>query len=340
MTAGNVEYCAGSMGESYDPAVTRRATATTVLTVIGLAGLVWLVRDAGAKNVLDNLRKIGLAGFCGVLALSFLRYVLRSMAWVTLAGVRVPLRAAVMASIAGDVLGQVTPFSVIMSEPAKALYLRSGAPRSRALAALVAENLFYGLSLAVFIIAGVISMLATFELPTFLRVVAIGSLGGMAVVLGVIMWMVWRSPAVASTTLSRILGRRGAAFVGRIRDFETTMYEYVRQGAGRIRAVIACEAGFHLASFAESLLVLSLLTGRVLPLQAFILDTASRMINVVARVPFRVGFDEGAGSGVAAAIGLASGIGVTMALVRKGRLLVWAAVGVVLLIRRGGARSA
>ena len=311
---------------------------TIVLTAIGIAGLVWLVRDAGTHQVVDNLRKIGPAGFGGVLVLSFLRYVLRSAAWVTLVGARVPLGAAVMASIAGDVVGQVTGFSVLMSEPAKAMYLRSGVPQSRALAALVAENLFYTLSLAVFIIAGVISMLATFELSTGLRVAAIGSLAGMLVVLGVILWMVWRSPALASETLTRVLGQRGALFVSRIRDFEATMYEYVQQGPDRIRKVIACEAGFHLVSFAESLLVLTLLTGRVLPLQAFILDTASRIINVVARVPFRIGFDEGAGSGVATAMGLASDVGLTMGLVRKGRLLVWVAVGVVLLVRRGTER--
>jgi hypothetical protein len=181
-------------------------------------------------------------------------------------------------------------------------------------------------------------MLATFDLSTGLRVIAIASLAGMVVVLAVIMWMVWRSPAVASTTLSRMLGAKAAAFVARIRDFETTMYEYVQQGHGRIRAVIACEVGFHVLSFCESLLVLSLLTGRVLPLQAFILDTASRIINLVIRVPLRVGFDEGAASSVATAIGLDGDIGLTMGLVRKGRLLVWVAVGVVLLVRRGMTR--
>ena len=319
--------------------MTRRAAVTTVLTVIGIAGFVWIVRDAGTKDVLGNLRRIGPWGFCGVLALSFVRYVLRSAAWVTLVGARVPLRAAVMASIAGDVLGQVTPFSVIASEPAKAMYLRSDVPQSRALAALVAENLFYVVSLAVFIIAGVISMLATFSLSTGLRILAIGSLAGMVTVLGVIMWMVWRSPAVASMTLSRLLGRKADVFVGRIRNFETTMYEYVQQEPGRIRKVIACEVGFHIVSFAESLLVLSLLTGRVLPLQAFILDTASRIINVVIRVPLRVGFDEVTANSVANAIGIGGDVGLTMALVRKGRLIVWAVVGGVLLLRRGMKRT-
>jgi hypothetical protein len=313
--------------------VTRRTVVTVVLTIVGVAGFIWLVQDAGAKGVLAQLERIGPWGFCGVLALSFLRYIFRSAAWVTMMNARVPLMSAVAASIAGDVLGQVTPLSVIASEPAKAMYLRSNVPQSRALAALVAENLFYSLSLAVFIIAGVISMMATFELPMKVRIVAIGSLAGMIAVLAAVLWMAWRSPAVASNALSRLPGVNAAAFVARVREFETTMYEYMRQSHGRIGTVIACEIGFHVTSFCESLLVLSLLTGRVQPLQAFILDTANRIINVIVRVPFKVGFDEGAGRAVGDAIGV-DGAGFTMALVRKGRLIVWAVVGLVLLVRR------
>lgn len=319
--------------------MTRRAVLTTVLTIVGVAGFIWLVRDAGARDVLSQLKGIGIKGFCGVLALSFVRYALRSAAWVTMMNARVPFMSAVAASIAGDVIGQVTPLSVIASEPAKAMYLRSHLPSSRALAALVAENLFYSLSLAVFIIAGVISMMVTFDLPLNVRIVAIGSLAVMIAVLGAVLWMVWRSPSVASEVLSRIPGVNAAAFVARVREFEATMYEYVRQGAGRIRIVIACEVAFHLTSFAESLLVLWLLTGKVQPLQAFILDTANRIINVIIRVPFKVGFDEGAGRAVGDAIGVGTA-GFTMALVRKGRLIVWAVVGGVLLARRGASRDA
>jgi hypothetical protein len=315
--------------------VTRRAALTLVLTIVGVAGFVWLLHDAGARDVAGKLQLIGIRGFAGVLALSFLRYVLRAIAWTTMMDAGVPVMSAVAASIAGDVLGQVTPFSVIASEPAKAMYLRSDVPQSRALAALVAEILFYSLSLAIFIIGGVISMLVTFALPTQLRVVAILSLIAMVAVLATIMWMVWRSPAVASATLSKIPGLNAAAFVDRIRNFEQTMYEFVRQSPSRIRRVIACEIGFHVVSFSESLLVLALLTGRVQPLQAFILDTASRIINIVIRVPFKIGFDELASTSVATAIGVAGADGLSLALVRKGRLLVWAVIGAVLLARRG-----
>ena len=62
----------------------------------------------------------------------------------------------------------------------------------------------------------------------------------------------------------------------------------------------------------------------------------NRLITIVFKfVPMRIGVDE-AGSGLATQVlTLTSGVGVTMAIVRKARTLFWAAVGVALLIKRG-----
>ncbi len=53
---------------------------------------------------------------------------------------RVPLGRAVAATISGDALGNVTPLSLLVSEPVKAMYLDAGPGSSRSLAALTAEN--------------------------------------------------------------------------------------------------------------------------------------------------------------------------------------------------------
>ena len=320
----------------------RRNIFTLILTIAGVAALVWQVRlvgegsfSAGVHAIADRFQQVGLLGFAGVLVLSFSRYMLRSAAWITLVNARVPFGAALSASIAGDALGQITPFSVIVSEPAKAMYLRSDVPAARALAALAAENLFYTVSLGVFILAGVISMLATFQLRTIVRVVAFASLFLMLALIAVLLWIAWRSPAVASGAVARLPFFNLDRFVVRLRDFEQTMYGFLRQGSHRLRTIIACEIGFHIVSFSESLLVLRLLTGRLLPLEAFILDATNRIVNVVVRVPFKVRFDEAGQNVVATAIGLGGPLGVTMAIVRKCRLIVWAVIGLFLLARRG-----
>ena len=71
-------------------------------------------------------------------------------------------------------------------------------------------------------------------------------------------------------------------------------------------------------------------------LAALILESTGRVINVVFRaVPMRVGVDEWGNELLGRALGLALAMGTTLALVRKGRVLFWTAVGVVLLVARG-----
>ena len=126
----------------------------------------------------------------------------------------------------------------------------------------------------------------------------------------------------------------------KVRDFESQTYGFVSRSRGVLQVVFTAETAFHLLSFAESYLTLWLVTGRSLPLEAFILDTVNRIINVAFRVvPFKVGVDEMGAGFVAPAIGLSPVVGVTLALVRKGRLMTWAAVGFALLARRARGES-
>jgi hypothetical protein len=88
----------------------------------------------------------------------------------------------------------------------------------------------------------------------------------------------------------------------------------------------------------EVWLTLVLLLGASAPglLTAFILEVVNRTIMVLFKfVPLRIGVDEAGTELLARTLGLGAGVGVTMAIVRKVRMLVWTAVGVALLVRRG-----
>jgi len=52
-------------------------------------------------------------------------------------------------------------------------------------------------------------------------------------------------------------------------------------------------------------------------------------------VPLRLGVDEAGTALVTRALGLGTATGVTLALVRKARVLVWVVCGLLLLVRRG-----
>ena len=71
-------------------------------------------------------------------------------------------------------------------------------------------------------------------------------------------------------------------------------------------------------------------------LHAFILESAGRVINVAFRfVPMRVGVEEVGAEAAASVLGLATGTGVLLGLTRKLPVLIWTAVGVAVIAKRG-----
>ena len=306
------------------------------LSIAGIALLVWQIRRVGTAAIASGLGALGW-GFLVILALSFARFVLRSLAWTTLMGGRPSLAAAVAATLAGDAIGNVTPLSLLVSEPAKALYLRGRVSGSRSFPALTAENFFYSVSVAVFIALGTAAMLDAFAIPDRrLRWAGLLALGMMAAVLAGALWLAWRKPALASAALQRLPFPAAAALLERVRRYETTTYSLLGQSGRPLGIVLACEAAFHLLSFAEAYYTLWLITGQSAPLAAFVFDTFNRIVNVVFRaMPLRIGVDEASTAIVAPAIGFSPAVGVTIALARKGRMLVWAAVGIGLAVRKG-----
>jgi hypothetical protein len=51
-------------------------------------------------------------------------------------------------------------------------------------------------------------------------------------------------------------------------------------------------------------------------------------------VPFLIGVDEAGAQFVGETLALGAGIGVTLAIIRKGRILFWTAMGMILILKR------
>lgn len=314
------------------------------VAIAGIALVIWQIQSVGLDAVVAGFNLVGPAGFAAVLALSFLRYSVRSIAWVTIitpppGHSAVPLRSAIAATIGGDALGNLSFLSLLVSEPAKALYLTRHVPAEEALGALAAENFFYSVSVALVILAGTLTLLATFVLPEAWHTAAWMALGLMGLVLAGAVWLAWKRPELATrfgASDAHLFGR----IIGRVGALERIAYRGLRTSPGRVTIVIACQVVFHALSIIESWLTLYLLTGSSQWLNAFLFDTVNRVINVVFRVvPLKVGVDEYSASGLAELIGLTTATGLTMALVRRVRVLTWVAVGLVITGRRAVRRG-
>lgn len=312
--------------------------------VVGLALFVWSLRQAGLDTVTDGIQRVGL-GFIVILALAGLRFLVRAHAWAlaTEGPTRLTVRDTFPALIAGDTLGNLTPFGIFLSEAVKAAFVQRRVTLMAALAGIAVENLVYTVSVALVIAAGTVALLFLFEIGPLVRQfawVALAAITGGLVVGAIVLA---RQIKVVSSTLAW-LDRRGhgpyslVSRLGKLRTLEDLIYGYTGRNPGRIVGLLALETCFHLLGIVEMWITLGLLAGSAAPtlLSTFVLESVNRTIMVVFKfVPLRLGVDEVGTELLTRTLGLPAGIGVTMALVRKARMIAWSAAGIGFLVQRG-----
>ncbi len=306
---------------------TARTAVSLLALAAGVALFVWYAGQIGRDAILAGLSAVG-AGFTGVLLLSLFRYVARAAAWITLIPARVPFGRTLTATIGGDVIGAITPFGVFVGEPAKALFLERAVGVSGTLAPLAAENFFYGISIAIYILLGSAAMLAAFTLPDTVQFAGILALGLAAVGLACAGWLAWKRPSYVAGVLRVLPSGRARVALARLQAFEQATYASYTAPGAPLGQVALAETAFHVLSFLEAWFTLWLLTGTSLPLEAFVLDAFGRVSNVIFRmVPLRLGVDQAGAGLVAQGIGLDPATGVALSLVRTTRLFVWTVFG-------------
>ncbi|HEU4477630.1 MAG TPA: lysylphosphatidylglycerol synthase domain-containing protein, partial [Pyrinomonadaceae bacterium] len=155
-----------------------------IFALLGLLLFAYTVRKVGVSQILEGIQRLGIAFFL-IISISAIRLVVRSLAWIKCfeAPHQLRFRDAFAARIMGDALGNIIPLaSMAVSEPSKAAFVRHRVPLMAGLSALAIENIFYSLSVVLFIFSGTTALLLTFPLPKALRYAAMGTLVGVAVV--------------------------------------------------------------------------------------------------------------------------------------------------------------
>ncbi len=303
--------------------------AGAIVTIAGALLFAWSIRVAGATAVTQGIRRLG-PGFLVVCALGGVRGILRTVAWRLCLDQTSLLKfgRAFSAYLAGGAIGNITPFGFFISEPSKIVLVKDQLAASASIAALAVENLFYVVSVAIMLAAGTTALLSlAAPLPAAASRVSLGVLG---VVVGATLggaWIVAGRRRIASG-----IARRLGAGTTRLREIEDRVFGFAERHPDRWLPVALCQVFFHAAAVFEIWLALGLITGHPPSLlTAFVFESVNRTITVAFQfVPMWLGVDE-AGTGlVAAALGISPAAGVTLALARKGRILLWTAIGLAL----------
>ncbi|MDQ2936415.1 MAG: flippase-like domain-containing protein [Acidobacteriota bacterium] len=312
---------------------------------LGLLLFAYFVRKAGLGQILVGIKRLGWA-FVLILAISAVRQIVRSLAWIKCfeAPYGLRFRDAFAARVMGDALGNIVPLaSMAVAEPSKAAFVTDRVPLMAGLSAIALENIFYSLSVAVFIFSGTVALLLSFPLKPALRYASFGILAATIVVVLLGYVVIRKQLKFLSGSLSFLHGRGvGRNWVGktipRAQTLEDRIYGFYDRNRNRLALILALEMCFHLAGVVEIYTALWFISDVVAPtlLTAFVLESVNRVIIVTFKfIPFRLGIDEAGTGMLAKALGFTQAIGVTLAIVRKARDIFWTALGVALIIRRG-----
>lgn len=307
----------------------------------GLLLFGYTLHRTGLAPIVDGFQRVG-SVFLVILLLSGLRFALRAWAWVLCTepphGLRV--RDTFPALVSGDALGNLTPLGLFVSEPTKAAYVRDRVSLMNALSGIAVENLFYILTVAAVIAGGTLALLAMFDVPAVLQMMSVLALAGMIVFLAVTLLLVSGRVRPIGSLLGWLERRKLAPAAalrrtGKLQALEDRVYTFARRHPTRPLPILLLEFGYHALGVAETWLTVAMLlpgSGTVDVLGAFLLESNNRFINVAFKfVPMRLGVDE-AGTGLLTQVLYgSSALGVTLAVVRKARMLVWTGIGVAFL---------
>lgn len=313
MTAASITLSSLSSKRGFAP---RALTALAALA--GIALLVGLIVHAGPARLAGQLQALGPL-LPVLLALTGVRYVLQAAGWrLAIAPADRPGWATcVNAVVVGEAVGYVA-WGPIAREPAKAFFLRSHVPVRIALSAAIVER-------AIFVVVA-----------TALAMVAVGLivarhrlLVGLAAATGVV---------VVLATVHRL--RRSQRMPRSDRAVSTATLDVARDLWDRRPAALLGIGGLAIAQEAinvlETYLIFVWMGAAATVTIAIVFEGLSRFVNAAGQfVPGRVGVYEAASAVLAEALSVGASYGVSLALARRTRSLIWAVSGALLLVHRG-----
>lgn len=315
-----------------------------LLTLGGIALFAYFIKSVGVDLILTGIEKIGWLGFAFILLNYFTRMIIRAVSWCLSIGAPYKLRVSdtLPAVIIGEALSSLIPLGILISGTSKAVAVRQKVPLVVGLSSIATENLFYSFATGIFIALGAFAFLRGFDLPTswILTVDLLIFVVLVLIVVGVLMiiyqWH-WTSSA-CGWLYNRGIGKRFLEN-GReqVRLFENQLFGFYHQYPKRILPIMLLQVIFHLLGILEVWFVLNRISDAAAGFYpSFLLESMSRSITIFFKlVPFLIGVDEAGAHFVTQTLALGAGVGVTLAIIRKGRVLFWTAAGVILIVKRG-----
>lgn len=324
--------------------IKRLKILAAIFSILGLALFVYFIYSVGINEIIEGIGKIGFVGFIIIIFLYFIRICVRAYGWKL--SVHAPYRLDFTDTLQGVIIGEaissLIPLGILASGTSKAIAVRKRIPLVAGLSSVATENLFYTFVTSIFIIAGAIAFLLGVQADETWKLTIYALIGVILALLIFCFLLILRQWHLASGLCEWIYEKgffRRILKNGRfqVRLFENLIFDFYRSGSNRFVPIILCEMVYHACGIAEVWFILSRISD-VLPTlyNSFLLESVSRVVTITFKlVPFAIGVDEASSQFITENLSLGVAVGVTIAILRKGRILFWAIMGVLIILKRG-----
>jgi hypothetical protein len=304
-------------------------------SIASIVLFIYVLQQTGPRAVLDKIRLVGW-DFLVLMLLSGVRHVLRAVAWsycVQTDGPRPGPLSLLGPRLMGDALNDLTPAGPLLGEPAKVAIVSELVPAQAGASSVVLENLIYVLAGLLFMLTGIVTVLA--KLGTLQGFRWIG--GGLVICFVAWMAMLWLIVTRRILLLGGALDYlKGAglrwAFLERhqqrLRAMEQAIHDFFLTRKRVFLVVLAIEMATNFTGVAEAYLILKVTAAHASFSAAYLVESASRAVQFAfSFIPLGLGIQEGAAAATLQAVGYAASAGVSLAIIRKIRTVLWIGVG-------------
>ena len=303
----------------------------TILAVVGLALFVLVLAKMGGVAQMRAVWTV----LPAILALSSLRLLMQTSSWATALqaeGTETSALSLIGIRLSSQGAGYISIFGPMLSEPMKIRLLGSS---DSVTVATLADTGIYWFASGLF---GVFGCCAAALLLSRTRGQAIALLILLGVFAAGLAFLARTKPLLP--LLARRLGDRCPNWLRRSGEVEVSLRAFGVRHPAAIRKMFWLDIACQLLLAAEVLAVLLMLGIDFHASTIFAFEAGNRAVKMLTGwLPARVGSDEGASAGLFAALGLSSGAGLTLALTRRSRDLLWCAAGFAWLTCQAGFKT-
>ncbi len=312
--------------------------------LFGLGLLSFILYKVGFQTVIETVSKIGW-GFIFIVFLNGFRHILRSLGIFFAVPNRqssFKFRDALATRLAGEAVGVLTFTGAMASETTKTALLKKKLTLSGGLATVVVDNILYDISVLLIILTGCFLMLYVFAGG---NTVLIGALAFIALLMtlglvGLALLGIYRFKPMTylikhyseKNWFPNVIKKRKNYFT----ELENDVLFFYENRRKTFYLMLVINVFVHLVSVAEVYTALYLLGFTPYISTSYIIESLTKVINVAfSFVPGNLGIYEGGAAIIFLTLGYASATGVALALVRRGAILFWTFIGLLILLGRG-----